>query len=184
MCSNGSPGISTLPSTPATKPTSSAPIIASPPPCAESNHRRAPVSGAAAGAIFQSIRSAWSYVLRAASSVAMSVLLRPPYGFEGLCSGVVGPEANRPAPAERPHFGSHALNFPLARLQSPMHAGENENIIAHLDELLAVLPKPVPGLELVAGRCLNALDPVIGDDAGQSRHARRPLPHDLGMEDF
>ena len=52
-----------------------------------------------------------------------------------------------------------------------MLAGENDNLIARLDELLALLPEAIRDLELVAGRCLNALNPVIGADAGQSRHA-------------
>src|SRR4051812_15116123 len=164
MCSNGSPGISTLPSTPATKPTSSAPIIPSPPPCAESNHRRAPVSGAAAGTIFQSIRSAWSYVLRAASSVAVSVLLRQPNGFEGLR---MVPEHLQ---EKKPAFAQRADHRPLDVRLRPVACATphlpHHNPVSRVGEAHRFQCVSVPGLTAVLEHAHNRL-PACG--------RRRPL---------
>jgi len=73
----------------------------------------------------------------------VSALLGQTGGFEGLGPPVEGPEANRTALPERPYVGSLALNLPLAPPQPSMHAGENDNVIACLDELLALPPAPV-----------------------------------------
>ena len=77
-----------------------------------------------------------------------------------------------------------ALDFPRASLRPSVLAEEDDHVIPYLDELLGLLPEQVPGFERIAGRCLNALDPVIGVNAGQARHAGRPRPLDFGMKDL
>src|SRR5690349_13089265 len=82
-------------------------------------------------------------------------LLLQPHGFESLRLAVEGSVANHLAIAEGPQLAGSALDLPVAPLRAPPHAGEDQDVIAHLDELLGFLPEPVPRLEPVTGRLLD-----------------------------